>query len=61
MTSSVILKVSHGYTVKDGDDPLVETAEITMKIFSLVMTPGRFLVDIFPISTFEALQSIVVT
>ncbi|KAI9457273.1 cytochrome P450 [Boletus coccyginus] len=49
MASSVILKVSHGYSVKGDGDPLVEMADKAMNIFSVVMTPGRFLVDALPI------------
>jgi hypothetical protein len=49
--SSVILKISHGYSVKDDGGALVEMADKAMHIFSSVMTPGRFLVDTLPICT----------
>ena len=52
MAGSVILKISHGYSVKDDNDPLVEMAEIAMNNFSLVITPGRFLVDVLPVGRF---------
>ncbi|KAH0828099.1 hypothetical protein J3R83DRAFT_3758 [Lanmaoa asiatica] len=56
---SVILKISHGYTVKEDDDLLVEMANKAMHNFSVTTTPGRFLVDILPICTFsESLWSI---
>jgi len=45
----VILKISHGYNVKDDGDPLVEMADRAMCNMSDVMIPGRFLVDVFPI------------
>ena len=50
--SSIILKISHGYSVKDDGGALVEMADKAMHIFSTVMTPGRFLVDTLPICTF---------
>ncbi|KAG8214153.1 cytochrome P450 [Butyriboletus roseoflavus] len=49
MTGSVILKISHGYTVKEDRDPLVEMANNVANNLSMIATPGRFLVDIFPI------------
>ena len=49
---SVILKISHGYNVKDDGDPLVEMANRAMQNLSVVATPGRFLVDVIPICTF---------
>ena len=47
----MILKISHGYTVKDDGDPLVEMANKAMHNFSVITTPGRFLVDMLPICT----------
>ncbi|KAF8444934.1 cytochrome P450 [Boletus edulis BED1] len=47
--ASVILKISHGYSVKEDGDPLVEMADKAMHIFSIITTPGRFLVDMLPI------------
>ena len=49
---SVILKISHGYSVKDDGDPLVEMANRAMRNLSEVMMPGRFLVDVIPICMF---------
>ncbi|KIJ18483.1 hypothetical protein PAXINDRAFT_128630 [Paxillus involutus ATCC 200175] len=49
MMGSVILKISHGYSIKDGDDPFLELAAKAMVNFSLVTTPGRFLVDLIPV------------
>lgn len=48
MTSSIILKISHGYSVKDNDDPLVEMANRAMRNISVVTSPGRYLVDLIP-------------
>ncbi|KIJ60079.1 hypothetical protein HYDPIDRAFT_139854 [Hydnomerulius pinastri MD-312] len=46
---AIILKISHGYNVKGGDDPFVELADKSMANFSLVATPGAFLVDHVPV------------
>ncbi|KAF8547387.1 cytochrome P450 [Imleria badia] len=46
---SVILKISLGYSVKEDGDPLVEMANKAMHNFSVITTPGRFLVDMLPI------------
>ncbi|KAF9227082.1 cytochrome P450 [Gyrodon lividus] len=46
---AIILKISHGYSVKDGNDPFVEMADQAMVNFSLVTTPGGFLVDLIPV------------
>ncbi|KAF9237423.1 cytochrome P450 [Melanogaster broomeanus] len=46
---AIILKISHGYSVKDGDDPFVETADRAMHNFSEVTAVGAFLVDFIPI------------
>ena len=53
MASSMILKISHGYTVKEDGDPFVEMANKVMNIFNEITAPGRYLVDIFPICTFS--------
>ena len=58
MASSVILKITHGYTVKEDGDPFVEMANKVINNFNDITAPGRFLVDIFPICTFpEFLRS----
>jgi len=52
MARSVILKISHGYSVKDDGDPLVEMAGDAMNVFTMIITPGRFLVDTVPMCMF---------
>ena len=52
MTSSVLLKISHGYNVKDDGDPLVEMANRAAHNLSVVLMPGSFLVDLLPMCTF---------
>ncbi|KAG6808632.1 hypothetical protein H0H93_016669, partial [Arthromyces matolae] len=46
---AIILRISHGYEVKDHNDPLVELADKAMEQFSISMAPGAFLVDVLPI------------
>ncbi|KAF9237431.1 cytochrome P450 [Melanogaster broomeanus] len=45
---AIILKVTYGYTIQGGEDPLVELADRAMANISLVSTPGAFLVDLIP-------------
>ncbi|KAF8192574.1 cytochrome P450 [Pholiota molesta] len=45
---AVILKISHGYEVKEQDDPFVEMADTATFQFSLATAPGGFLVDLIP-------------
>ena len=62
MACSVILKISHGYSVKGNGDPLVEMAQMAMDNLSETTTPGRFLVDLLPFCKFSvSLRFIVVT
>lgn len=49
----MILKISHGYSVQEKCDPLVDMANKAMHNFSVITTPGRFLVDMVPICTFS--------
>jgi hypothetical protein len=46
---AIILRISHGYEVKETDDPLVNLADTALEQFSLATTPGGFLVDVVPI------------
>ena len=56
------VKIAHGYNVKGNSDPILKKAEFLMEIFTLVMTPGRFLVDILPVCTSsESLRFISIT
>ncbi|KJA23927.1 hypothetical protein HYPSUDRAFT_39442 [Hypholoma sublateritium FD-334 SS-4] len=45
---SVILRISHGYKVKDGEDPFVRMADIATEQFGLSTAPGGFLVNLVP-------------
>ncbi|OBZ76387.1 O-methylsterigmatocystin oxidoreductase [Grifola frondosa] len=46
---SIILMMSHGYKVQDGEDPIVNTVDKATEEFALCTAPGAFLADIFPI------------
>jgi len=46
---AIILMISHGYTVKEHDDPMVDIVEAAMDQFSECIEPGTFLVDMVPL------------
>lgn len=48
LAGAIILNVSHGYQVQEGDDPMIQLADKLMDEFSQVTTPGTHLVDIIP-------------
>nr|BAL05080.1 cytochrome P450 [Phanerodontia chrysosporium] len=45
----IILKLSHGYHVREGHDPIVDLVDTATEQFSLATSPGAFLVDVFPL------------
>ncbi|KAJ7460740.1 cytochrome P450 [Mycena latifolia] len=45
---ALILRISHGYEVKEGADPFVTLADIATEQFSLGSSPGGFLVNLIP-------------
>ena len=51
---AVILRISHGYEVKEKDDPFVAIADRATEQFSLSTAPGGFLVDLIPASTYSS-------
>ena len=48
MAGSIILMISHGYKVKENDDPIVDVVDRATEQFSLATEPGAFLVDVIP-------------
>ncbi|KAJ7493339.1 cytochrome P450 [Mycena galericulata] len=48
LPGAIILRISHGYEVKDGADPFVTLADIAVEQFSLSSSPGGFLVNLVP-------------
>ncbi|KAG2148111.1 cytochrome P450 [Suillus clintonianus] len=45
---AIILRISHGYEVKESNDPFVDLADRAMDQFSRLTAPGAFMVDIVP-------------
>jgi hypothetical protein len=45
---AIILRISHGYRVKEKDDPFVKVADEATEQFSLSTAPGGFLVNLIP-------------
>jgi len=41
--------ISHGYAVKEYDDPIVDIVEAAMRGFSELIVPGVYLVDTVPL------------
>ncbi|KAJ1310841.1 hypothetical protein OPQ81_009359 [Rhizoctonia solani] len=48
-TNATVFKVTYGYDVKDGYDPILSKAEEAVNMFSYVTLPGTWLVDSFPL------------
>lgn len=48
----MILRISHGYEVKEKCDPFVKMADLATEQFSLATAPGGFLVDLIPACKF---------
>ena len=49
---AISLKLSHGYEVREGADPIVDLVDTATEQFAETTTPGRYLVDVFPILRF---------
>ncbi|OAX39048.1 cytochrome P450 [Rhizopogon vinicolor AM-OR11-026] len=45
---AIILRISHGYEVKENDDPFIELADRALDQFSRLTIPGAWMVDIIP-------------
>ncbi|KAG0702315.1 cytochrome P450 [Suillus ampliporus] len=45
---AIILRISHGYEVKENNDPFVDLADRALDYFSWSTAPGAFMVDIVP-------------
>ncbi|KAF8961871.1 cytochrome P450 [Flammula alnicola] len=45
---AIILRISHGYEVKEKDDPFVTMADVATEQFSLSTAPGGFMVNLVP-------------
>lgn len=42
------MKMTYGYEVQEGLDPMIELVEMAVQQFSVSTAPGAFLVDVFP-------------
>ncbi|KAI9509781.1 cytochrome P450 [Russula earlei] len=50
---AIILRISHGYRPKPDNDPMVRiTDQAATDHLNLILSPGRFLVDVFPFLRF---------
>lgn len=49
--TGLILQICYGYSVEKDDDPIMEMANKAIRNFSVMVTPGSFLVDELPICT----------
>ncbi|KAG8761504.1 hypothetical protein FRC11_013798 [Ceratobasidium sp. 423] len=47
-TNATVIKVTYGYNLKDGYDPILAKAEEAVNMFAYVTLPGIWLVDSFP-------------
>ena len=47
---ALILRISHGYEVKEDNDPFIDLADRGMATFSDSTVPGVWMVDILPFS-----------
>ncbi|KAG2366904.1 cytochrome P450 [Suillus spraguei] len=45
---AIILRISHGYEVKETGDPYIDLADRAMNQFTASTTPGAFMVDLVP-------------
>jgi len=45
---AIILRISHGYTVQEKEDPFVTLADEATEQFALSTAPGGFLVNLIP-------------
>ncbi|KAG0702313.1 cytochrome P450 [Suillus ampliporus] len=46
---AIILRISHGYEVKENNDPFIDLADRALDQFSRSTAPGAFMVDIVPL------------
>jgi hypothetical protein len=48
MAGGIILRISHGYTIQEKNDPFVTLADEATEQFSMSTAPGGFLVNLVP-------------
>ena len=55
--TAVIMKMAYGYTVGP-DDPFVQLAQESSQISGWATTPGRWLVDYYPLGPYPLLSQV---
>ena len=55
-SSSIVLRVAYGYVPEGDDDPMIAIATRALSAISSAGTPGKWLVDVFPVCKFEAFR-----
>ncbi|QRV89140.1 cytochrome P450 family protein [Ceratobasidium sp. AG-Ba] len=48
MAASIAIRIAYGHKVETADDPFVQSAEEIMEAFSDVLSPGKWMVNMFP-------------
>ncbi|KAG2042433.1 cytochrome P450, partial [Suillus americanus] len=62
IAGAIILRISHGYEVKENNDPFIDLADRAMDQFSRSAAPGAFTVDIMPfLANFKTREDMVST
>ncbi|KAG8788493.1 hypothetical protein FRC12_014494 [Ceratobasidium sp. 428] len=49
LSASIAIRMVYGYKVDSSDDKFVQAAEEVMAVFSDVLSPGRWMVEVFPL------------
>ena len=49
LVGGIVLKIAYGYDVRETRDPIIEAVDRATDQFSLITSPGAFLVDVFPV------------
>lgn len=49
MVGTVTLRISHGYEVREDNDPFINLAENVVQVFEKTAAQGTYLVDLIPI------------
>ena len=58
LAGSIIVMIAYGYKSKGDDDIIIKTVDKAMEEFAIVMSPGAFLADVFPIRRCKFLRSL---
>ena len=53
MAGALIMEITYGLDIKSPEDKFLQSAEHALKHADRVLVPGAFLVDTFPIRSFD--------